>query len=70
MVDYSEINPVVVVFVLTSCCPLISSPMKWVQVNSLVVAGWAGLIINALACIPAGETDGGRITTAIFGRQV
>lgn len=40
-----------------------------VQVNSLMLAGWAGLLVNALACIPAGETDGGRIATAIWGRR-
>ncbi|KAF5840238.1 hypothetical protein DUNSADRAFT_17341 [Dunaliella salina] len=40
-----------------------------IQVNSLMLAGWAGLVVNALACIPAGETDGGRIATAIWGRR-
>ncbi len=38
------------------------------QVNSLMLAGWAGLIFNALNCIPLGETDGGRIATALWGR--
>ncbi|KAG1675957.1 hypothetical protein FOA52_014201 [Chlamydomonas sp. UWO 241] len=40
-----------------------------VQVNSLMVAGWAGLIVNSLNCIPAGELDGGRIALAIWGRK-
>ncbi|KAJ9523354.1 hypothetical protein QJQ45_005399 [Haematococcus lacustris] len=40
-----------------------------VQVNSLMLAGWSGLVVNALACIPLGETDGGRIATALWGRR-
>jgi membrane-associated protease RseP (regulator of RpoE activity) len=40
------------------------------QVNSLLLAGWAGLILNALNCIPFGETDGGRIASALWGRYV
>jgi len=40
-----------------------------VQVNSLFVAGWAGLVVNALNCIPVGETDGGRMATAMWGRR-
>lgn len=35
-----------------------------------MLAGWAGLIVNALACIPAGESDGGRIAMALWGRRV
>lgn len=41
-----------------------------VQVNSLFLAGWSGLIINALNCIPMGETDGGRMANALWGRSV
>jgi len=40
-----------------------------VRVSSLVVAGWAGLVVNALNCLPAGELDGGRISLALFGRR-
>ncbi|KAI8476224.1 MAG: hypothetical protein J3K34DRAFT_401610 [Monoraphidium minutum] len=40
-----------------------------VRVSSLVVAGWAGLVINALNCLPAGELDGGRVALALFGRR-
>lgn len=40
-----------------------------VEVSSLMLAGWAGLIVNALNCIPAGELDGGRIVLGIWGRR-
>lgn len=32
-------------------------------------AGWAGLIINAINCIPAGELDGARVYLGLCGRQ-
>jgi membrane-associated protease RseP (regulator of RpoE activity) len=40
-----------------------------VQVSSLLLAGWAGLVVNALNCIPAGELDGGRIALSLLGRR-
>jgi membrane-associated protease RseP (regulator of RpoE activity) len=40
-----------------------------VRVSSLLIAGWAGLVVNALNCLPAGELDGGRISLALFGRR-
>jgi membrane-associated protease RseP (regulator of RpoE activity) len=40
-----------------------------VEVNSLLLAGWAGLVVNALNCIPAGELDGGRIVLSLWGRR-
>ncbi|KAM7270012.1 hypothetical protein ACFE04_029226 [Oxalis oulophora] len=41
-----------------------------VSLNPLVIWAWAGLLINALNSIPAGEIDGGRISFAIWGRKV
>ncbi|KAJ9175867.1 hypothetical protein P3X46_014375 [Hevea brasiliensis] len=40
-----------------------------ISVNPLVVWAWAGLLINAINSIPAGELDGGRISFAIWGRK-
>lgn len=41
-----------------------------VSINPLVLWAWAGLLINAINSIPAGELDGGRISFAIWGRKV
>jgi len=35
-----------------------------------VIWAWAGLLINAINSIPAGELDGGRISFALWGRKV
>lgn len=40
-----------------------------VNCNPLFVAGWAGLIVNAINVIPAGELDGGRLFLSLFGRR-
>ncbi|KAK1415520.1 hypothetical protein QVD17_31303 [Tagetes erecta] len=40
-----------------------------ISVNPLVLWAWAGLLINAINSIPAGELDGGRIAFAIWGRK-
>ncbi|KAJ4720027.1 ethylene-dependent gravitropism-deficient and yellow-green-like 2 [Melia azedarach] len=40
-----------------------------ISVNPLVIWAWAGLLINAINSIPAGELDGGRIAFAIWGRK-
>lgn len=40
-----------------------------ISVNPLVIWAWAGLLINAINSIPAGEIDGGRISFAIWGRK-
>lgn len=40
-----------------------------ISVNPLVIWAWAGLLINAINSIPAGELDGGRISFSIWGRK-
>ncbi|KAL3334270.1 hypothetical protein AABB24_030817 [Solanum stoloniferum] len=40
-----------------------------ILVNPLVIWAWAGLVINAINSIPAGELDGGRIAFAMWGRK-
>jgi len=39
-----------------------------VQCNPIFIAGWAGMIVNAINLIPAGEVDGGKLSLATFGR--
>ncbi|XP_072985397.1 probable zinc metalloprotease EGY2, chloroplastic isoform X2 [Typha latifolia] len=39
------------------------------SINPLVLWAWAGLLINAINSIPAGELDGGRIAFALWGRK-
>ncbi|KAK4489261.1 hypothetical protein RD792_005058 [Penstemon davidsonii] len=39
------------------------------SLNPLVIWAWAGILINAINSIPAGELDGGRISFAIWGRK-
>lgn len=40
------------------------------SINPVVIWAWAGLLINAINSIPAGELDGGRIAFALFGRKL
>ncbi|KAL3161454.1 hypothetical protein ABBQ32_010337 [Trebouxia sp. C0010 RCD-2024] len=39
------------------------------DLNPLTLAGWAGLVVNALNMIPLGELDGGRVAFAMWGRR-
>jgi len=39
-----------------------------IPLHPFAVAGYVGLIVNALALLPVGTTDGGRLTMALFDR--
>ena len=43
-------------------------PASQVVLHPLAVAGFCGLIINAISMLPLGSSDGGRASLAIFGR--
>ncbi|KAK9826124.1 hypothetical protein WJX81_006284 [Elliptochloris bilobata] len=40
-----------------------------VNLSPVLIAGWAGLIVNALNCLPTGVLDGGRIAHGLWGRR-
>ncbi|KAL7571373.1 hypothetical protein ACA910_007684 [Epithemia clementina (nom. ined.)] len=39
-----------------------------IPLHPMAMAGYVGLLINALELLPSGATDGGRLTLAVFGR--
>ncbi len=40
-----------------------------IKLHPCAIAGFGGLVINALSLLPIGNTDGGRIAVAFFGRS-
>lgn len=44
-------------------------PAATVNLHPYAIAGFGGLITNALSLLPIGNTDGGRICLAFFGRS-
>ena len=44
-------------------------PSLMIKLHPLALAGFGGLVINALSLLPIGNTDGGRISIAFFGRS-
>mmetsp|Transcript_16261 Transcript_16261/g.24590 ORF Transcript_16261/g.24590 Transcript_16261/m.24590 type:complete len:646 (-) Transcript_16261:224-2161(-) len=47
-----------------------SSSVPALPMHPFAISGFLGLIANALALLPLGHTDGGRICLAMFGRRV
>jgi Zn-dependent protease len=47
----------------------LQDPQSFVQLHPLAIAGFLGLIMNALEVLPLGGTDGGRMSLAVFGRS-
>ena len=41
-----------------------------VALHPMALAGFSGLVANALAMLPIGRLDGGRAATAAYGRRV
>jgi len=44
-------------------------PGAYVGLHPFAISGWIGCTINALALLPLGHTDGGRVSLAMFGRR-
>ena len=40
-----------------------------IKLHPFAISGFAGLVLNALSLLPLGNTDGGRISHAFFGRS-
>ena len=44
-------------------------PDAFLPLHPYAIAGFVGLMTNAMALLPLGHTDGGRIAVAMFGRR-
>lgn len=44
-------------------------PSEAVSLHPYAIAGFCGMMINALEMIPLGSTDGGRLSQSLFGRE-
>jgi membrane-associated protease RseP (regulator of RpoE activity) len=44
-------------------------PSQAISLHPYAIAGFCGMMINALEMIPLGSTDGGRLSQSLFGRQ-
>lgn len=44
-------------------------PLSLVPLHPYAIAGFVGIMTNSLSLLPLGNTDGGRVATALFGRS-
>ena len=71
---YVYIRYTIYMYIVYSCTvqtafTLVPPPRVQVMVSPLVVAGWCGMITQALALLPVGCTDGGRMVQAAHGKN-
>lgn len=45
-------------------------PTALIRLHPLAIAGFIGIVSNALNLLPLGNTDGGRVSLALFGRSL
>jgi len=45
-----------------------SDPSALIRLHPYAVGGFIGVFVNALSLLPIGNTDGGRVSTSLFGR--
>merc|ERR1712165_641970 len=45
-------------------------PSALIRLHPLAIAGFVGLVGNALSLLPIGNTDGGRVALSLFGRSI
>jgi len=45
-----------------------SDPSAMIRLHPYAVGGFIGIYVNALSLLPIGNTDGGRVSTSLFGR--
>ena len=44
-------------------------PSTLIKLHPYAIAGFIGIVTNALNLLPVGNTDGGRVAQAMFGRS-
>jgi hypothetical protein len=47
----------------------LQDPLTPVPLHPYAIAGFCGIVLNAVEMLPLGSTDGGRISQSLFGRQ-
>jgi len=67
----SSLGGGIVEFVLGDSVLISTDPANTsIALHPLAVAGYIGILVNALSLVPIGSTDGGRMSLALFGRPL